>query len=230
MGKTIDRHEMIADYLDEMRDRHRRRCARSRCTAPSTRSWRRSSELAPQRCRAATRRAQARSSARRGATRRARAGSRRCSSTSPPRRRSRWRAAACRSTAASATCSEYGAEKLLRDALVMPIYEGTSQIQSLMAMKDTLGGDHQARRRRSCARVGAGALARAVGARPLERRVARARRRCRSRRSSTSSPAPRPTSCASLRGRAADRVAAALCARTGTRSATSPSPCCTPSG
>lgn len=35
---------------------------------------------------------------------------------------------------------EYPAEKLLRDALVMPIYEGTSQIQSLMAMKDTLGG------------------------------------------------------------------------------------------
>jgi alkylation response protein AidB-like acyl-CoA dehydrogenase len=35
---------------------------------------------------------------------------------------------------------EYGAEKLLRDAVVMPIYEGTSQIQSLMAMKDTLGG------------------------------------------------------------------------------------------
>src|SRR5690606_3215520 len=33
---------------------------------------------------------------------------------------------------------EYGAEKLVRDALVMPIYEGTSQIQSLMAMKDTL--------------------------------------------------------------------------------------------
>ncbi len=35
---------------------------------------------------------------------------------------------------------EYGAEKLLRDAMVMPIYEGTSQIQSLMAMKDTLSG------------------------------------------------------------------------------------------
>ncbi|MBU0551935.1 acyl-CoA dehydrogenase family protein [Myxococcota bacterium] len=34
---------------------------------------------------------------------------------------------------------EYGAEKLLRDALVLPIYEGTSQIQALMAMKDTLG-------------------------------------------------------------------------------------------
>ncbi len=34
---------------------------------------------------------------------------------------------------------EYGAERLMRDALVLPVYEGTSQIQSLMAMKDTLG-------------------------------------------------------------------------------------------
>ncbi|MEC9465233.1 MAG: acyl-CoA dehydrogenase family protein [Myxococcota bacterium] len=33
---------------------------------------------------------------------------------------------------------EYGAEKLLRDALVLPIYEGTSQIQALMATKDIL--------------------------------------------------------------------------------------------
>jgi hypothetical protein len=36
--------------------------------------------------------------------------------------------------------AEYIPEKLLRDALVMPIYEGTSQIQALMAMKDTLVG------------------------------------------------------------------------------------------
>jgi hypothetical protein len=35
---------------------------------------------------------------------------------------------------------ETGAEKLFRDAVVMPIYEGTSQIQALMAMKDTLLG------------------------------------------------------------------------------------------
>ena len=34
--------------------------------------------------------------------------------------------------------TEYGAEKLLRDSLVLPIYEGTSQIQSLMATKDAL--------------------------------------------------------------------------------------------
>lgn len=33
---------------------------------------------------------------------------------------------------------EYGAEKLMRDSLVMPIYEGTSQIQSLMVLKDHL--------------------------------------------------------------------------------------------
>lgn len=34
---------------------------------------------------------------------------------------------------------ETGTEKLLRDALVLPVYEGTSQIQSLMALKDNLG-------------------------------------------------------------------------------------------
>ena len=34
---------------------------------------------------------------------------------------------------------DYPGEKLLRDSLVMPIYEGTSQIQALMAMKDALG-------------------------------------------------------------------------------------------
>jgi len=33
---------------------------------------------------------------------------------------------------------EYGAEKLMRDALILPIYEGTSQIQSLMVLKDHL--------------------------------------------------------------------------------------------
>jgi hypothetical protein len=33
---------------------------------------------------------------------------------------------------------EYGVEKLLRDAMVFPIYEGTTQIQALMVMKDNL--------------------------------------------------------------------------------------------
>ncbi|MCC6621789.1 MAG: acyl-CoA dehydrogenase family protein [Deltaproteobacteria bacterium] len=35
--------------------------------------------------------------------------------------------------------TDYGAEKLYRDAAVLPIYEGTSQIQALMVMKDRLG-------------------------------------------------------------------------------------------
>jgi alkylation response protein AidB-like acyl-CoA dehydrogenase len=67
--------------------------------------------------------------------------------------------------------TEYLPEKLLRDALVMPIYEGTSQIQALMAMKDTLGaiiGNPQAFVRRM-----AQARWRSLSSRnSLERRVA----------------------------------------------------------
>jgi alkylation response protein AidB-like acyl-CoA dehydrogenase len=67
---------------------------------------------------------------------------------------------------------EYGAEKLLRDAMVMPIYEGTSQIQSLMAMKDTLGGI--LKNPREFVRRGAEIRWRSLSARdPLERRVAK---------------------------------------------------------
>jgi 3-(methylthio)propanoyl-CoA dehydrogenase len=35
-------------------------------------------------------------------------------------------------------CRDYPAERLLRETLIYPIYEGTSQIQSLMVLKDTL--------------------------------------------------------------------------------------------
>lgn len=67
---------------------------------------------------------------------------------------------------------DYGAEKLLRDALVLPIYEGTSQIQSLMVMKDTLGGILR-RPQEFVRRIGQ-ARWRATAARdPLERRVAK---------------------------------------------------------
>jgi len=67
---------------------------------------------------------------------------------------------------------EYGAEKLLRDALVLPVYEGTSQIQSLMVMKDTLLGIIK-RPQAFALRMGQ-ARWRSVSARdPLERRVAR---------------------------------------------------------
>ena len=67
--------------------------------------------------------------------------------------------------------TEYLPETLLRDALVRPIYEGTSQIQALMAMKDTLGaiiGNPQAFVRRM-----AQARWRSLSSRnSLERRVA----------------------------------------------------------
>ncbi len=69
---------------------------------------------------------------------------------------------------------DFGAEKLLRDALVMPIYEGTSQIQALMAMKDTLGAIMKDPRR--FVRRVAEARLKSLSARdPLERRVAKLR-------------------------------------------------------
>ncbi|MGF1464833.1 MAG: acyl-CoA dehydrogenase family protein [Sandaracinaceae bacterium] len=68
--------------------------------------------------------------------------------------------------------AEYGAEKLLRDAVVMPIYEGTSQIQSLMAMKDRLSDIMRNPRR--FVRRAARARWRVLSSRdPLERRVAK---------------------------------------------------------
>ncbi len=67
---------------------------------------------------------------------------------------------------------EYGAEKLLRDAMVLPIYEGTSQIQSLMAMKDTLGA--VMKNPQKYVRELAQARWRALSSRdPLERRLAK---------------------------------------------------------
>lgn len=67
---------------------------------------------------------------------------------------------------------EYGAEKLMRDSLVMPIYEGTSQIQSLMAMKDALGAVMKAPQ--EFVKSMAQARWRSLSARdPLERRVAK---------------------------------------------------------
>ncbi len=67
--------------------------------------------------------------------------------------------------------TEYIPEKLLRDALVMPIYEGTSQIQALMAMKDTLGAIIQ--NPQGFVRRMAQARWRSLSSRnPLERRVA----------------------------------------------------------
>lgn len=67
---------------------------------------------------------------------------------------------------------EFPVEKLLRDAVVMPIYEGTSQIQALMAMKDALMAIVQNPTR--FAKKAAGARWRAVSSRSAQqRRVAK---------------------------------------------------------
>jgi alkylation response protein AidB-like acyl-CoA dehydrogenase len=69
---------------------------------------------------------------------------------------------------------EYGVERLLRDAMVMPIYEGTSQIQALMVIKDTLGGI--IKNPQKFAQKVAQARWRSLSSRdPLERRVAKLR-------------------------------------------------------
>lgn len=66
---------------------------------------------------------------------------------------------------------EYQVEKLLRDAMVFPIYEGTSQIQALMAMKDNLLGAVKDPKR--FVRTTAQARWKSMSAKdPVERRVA----------------------------------------------------------
>lgn len=139
MGKSIDRHEMIADYLDEMQtdiaglralamtggfheELQQKLSLRLQAQPPKSDVERRRIEQEIAEHKRAARRItpllkyQASEKAVEMARR------------------------AVQILGGSGYMREYGAEKLLRDAVVMPIYEGTSQIQSLMAMKDTLSG------------------------------------------------------------------------------------------
>ncbi len=136
-GKSIDQHEIIADYFDEMRtDVQGLRAMAMRAAMFEEMSYRAQTKL------------------RRGSADDLEA--RRLEAQSKEYKRSSRRVtpllkylAAEKAVEMARRCvqihggsgytTEYGAEKLLRDAMVMPIYEGTSQIQSLMAMKDTLG-------------------------------------------------------------------------------------------
>ena len=136
MGKTIDRHEMIADYLDELdldlialRARamhaadHEEVGHKQELYGRFTQSGRRDPEALAREAR--THRAAARRATpllKYLASEKAVEGARRC----------------LQIHGGNGYMQEFGAEKLLRDSLVMPIYEGTSQIQALMAMKDTL--------------------------------------------------------------------------------------------
>ena len=158
MGKTIDRHEMIADYLDEMATDIQGLRALAMYGAFE--------EELGQRLVAA------------GKTREARPHQQNARRVTPllkymASERAVDMARRCiQIHGGNGYMTEYGAEKLLRDALVMPIYEGTSQIQALMAMKDRLAGvlrDPQGFVRRV-----AHARWRSMSARdPIERRVAR---------------------------------------------------------
>ncbi len=137
MGKTIDRHEMIADYLDEMRtdiQGIRAICVDSAHHEETAQKLQILQDVLPPENEAERRARQA--------------------EIGRHQRRSRHLTplvkylAAEKAVEMSRRCiqihggfgytTEYGAEKLLRDAVVMPIYEGTSQIQALMAMRDNL--------------------------------------------------------------------------------------------
>ncbi len=169
MGKTIDRHEMVADYLDEMETdiqglralamyggfheelAQRNRLARDffATTDAERRTFDEAARLHSAKARRVTPLAKylgaekAVEIARKGVQIHGGVGYTR----------------------------EYGAEKLLRDAMVLPIYEGTSQIQALMAMKDALGA--VLKNPQDFVRRTAQARWRSVSARdPLERRAA----------------------------------------------------------
>jgi 3-(methylthio)propanoyl-CoA dehydrogenase len=139
MGKTIDRHEMIADYLDEMKtdiqavraiamkgavaeELAKKYATRLRVAPPADELEHKRLEREQKRVSKVARRITP--LLKYIAAEKAVEHARRC----------------LQIHGGNGYMQEYGAEKLLRDALVMPIYEGTSQIQALMAMKDTLGG------------------------------------------------------------------------------------------
>lgn len=174
MGKTIDRHEMIAGYLDEMRTDIQGLRALAMAGA-----W--ESELA-QKLAIELKYLPPGDDAERAALERRIAGHRRRARGITPLLKY---LAAEKAVEMARRCvqihggngyiREYGAEKLLRDAVVMPIYEGTSQIQALMAMKDSL--DDVMRDPAGFLREQAQARWRASTARdPLSRRVARLER------------------------------------------------------
>jgi alkylation response protein AidB-like acyl-CoA dehydrogenase len=171
MGKTIDRHEMIADYLDEMQtDIQGIRALAVHCLTENEIAQKEQVILKA----GVLRDPHEIEKHQRSHKRHARTARR----LTPLLKY----LAAEKAVEMARTCvqihggvgytKEFGAEKLLRDAMVMPIYEGTSQIQSLMVMKDTLTSALKNPQR--FARRIAQARWKATASRdPLERRVAK---------------------------------------------------------
>jgi 3-(methylthio)propanoyl-CoA dehydrogenase len=137
MGKTIDRHELIADYLDEMQtDIQALRAIAINAGLHEELAQKlelellRSPELTPLDRKRIERELHVhKQEARRATPLLKYLGAEKAIEIS---RR------ALQILGGNGYIKEYGAEKLVRDAMVMPIYEGTSQIQALMVMKDTL--------------------------------------------------------------------------------------------
>jgi alkylation response protein AidB-like acyl-CoA dehydrogenase len=171
MGKTIDRHEMIADYLDEMASDLQGMRALAIYACYFEEMARRSEIMgklvaepgSPEATRLARQEKEYAARSRRLTpllkyitSEKAVAMSRMC----------------VQIHGGVGYTKEYGAERLMRDAPVMTIYEGTSQIQALMAMKDNLLGVMKAPQ--EFVKKVAQARWRAMSAAdPLERRVAR---------------------------------------------------------
>ena len=171
MGKTLDQHEMIADYLDEMQTD----IQVIRAMAVEGVYW---EEMGHKKDLWARLLSEKGSIEQKRLQKEARRAKRRARRVTPLLKY----LAAEKAVEMGRRCiqihggvgytKEYGAEKLLRDAIVMPIYEGTSQIQALMAMKDSLVG--AMKHPQAFMRGLAQARWRAVSARdPLEKRVAK---------------------------------------------------------
>ena len=169
MGKTIDKHEMIADLLEEMRTD----IQATRAIAMDA-AW--NDEMA-QKLRIAESHMELSEDEKVEMGRRRKQHERRARAITPLLK---WFAGekavevARRSIqihGGAGYIKEYRVEKLLRDAMVFPIYEGTSQIQALMAMKDNLLGAVKDPKR--FVRKTAQARWKSMSAQdPLERRVA----------------------------------------------------------
>lgn len=171
MGKSIDRHEMIADYLDEMRTDVQ--ALRALCVYGTYHE-----ELAQKHAMRVRNEDSLVGEEKKALERRMNKHKRAARRVTPllkyfgAEKAVEISRRALQIHGGVGFTTEYGVEKLLRDSIVMPIYEGTSQIQSLMAMKDTLGAIMK--RPQAFLRHGAQARWRSVSARdPLEKRVAK---------------------------------------------------------
>jgi alkylation response protein AidB-like acyl-CoA dehydrogenase len=171
MGKTIDRHEMIADYLDEMRtDIQGLRALAMHASVHEEMGQRLKMQALLDTDDDSLERARLLKQARRHAHK--------ARKVTPLLKY----AAAEKAVEMGRRCvqihggsgytKDYAAERLLRDALVMPIYEGTSQIQSLMAMKDAMSNIMR-NPQKFLTRVAQSRWRSLSALDPLERRVAR---------------------------------------------------------